>query len=163
MSNNYSYNSLCRHKLSGQSYTSPILRRTGNSPIWGKITVPIRGSSMYDSPTQPTVRLESPTKFTTGESVNHPKDMYRHNVRSQENDRPHGRPLYTPQTSRNVFQNTQETITSQYSQTHTCNQPESSRFFDAYRHVVHVNEFLASVTGRTLEYKLNRTGARTEP
>jgi len=24
---------------------------------------------MYDSPTQPTVRLESPTKFTTGETT----------------------------------------------------------------------------------------------
>jgi len=64
MSNNYSYNSLYRHKLSGQSYTSPILRWTGNSPIWGTITVPTRGSSIYDSP-QPTVRLDSTTKYTT--------------------------------------------------------------------------------------------------
>ena len=31
----YSYNSLYRPELSGQSYTSPILRWTGNSPIWG--------------------------------------------------------------------------------------------------------------------------------
>jgi len=37
---------------------------------------------MYDFPTQPTVRLESPTKFTTGELVNYPKHTYRHNVRS---------------------------------------------------------------------------------
>jgi len=51
MSNQDSYNSLYRYKLSGQSDTSPILRWTSNSPIWGKITVPTRGSSIYDSPT----------------------------------------------------------------------------------------------------------------
>jgi len=51
MSNQDSYNSLYRLKLSGQSDTSPILRWTGNSPIWGKITVPTRGSSTDDSPT----------------------------------------------------------------------------------------------------------------
>jgi len=38
MSNIYSYTSLCWPKVSSQSYTSPILRWTGNSPIWGKIT-----------------------------------------------------------------------------------------------------------------------------
>ena len=57
MSINYSNNSLCWPKLSSQSYTSPILRWTGNSPIWGQITVQTRGSSIYESPTQPTVRL----------------------------------------------------------------------------------------------------------
>ena len=51
MSNQDSYNSLYRLKLSGQSDTSSILRWTGNSPIWGKITVPTRGSSTDDSPT----------------------------------------------------------------------------------------------------------------
>ena len=77
--------------------------------------------------TQPTIRLESQTKFTTVNSVP-PRHTYRRKVRStkEESDRPHGRPLYTPQTSRHVFQNTQETITSQYSPTHTCNQPEDS-------------------------------------
>ena len=50
MNNSYSYTSLCWPKLSSQSYTSPILRWTGNSPIWGQITVPTMGSSTYESP-----------------------------------------------------------------------------------------------------------------
>ena len=73
MSNNDSHNSLYRHKLSGQSYTPPILRRTGNSPIWDKITVPTRRSSMYDSPTH---TADYPAKITNqvhrSELVNYP-------------------------------------------------------------------------------------------
>jgi len=37
MSNIYSHTSLCWPKVSSQSYTSPILRWTGNSPIWTKL------------------------------------------------------------------------------------------------------------------------------
>jgi len=73
MSINYSNNSLCWPKLSSQSYTSPILKWTGNSPIWGKITVQTRGSSIYESPTQPTIRIKSPTKFTAANWWNYPE------------------------------------------------------------------------------------------
>ena len=45
------YNTLYQDKLSGQSNTSPKLRWTGNSPIWGKFTVPAGVSSIYDHPT----------------------------------------------------------------------------------------------------------------
>ena len=43
-----SYNPLYQDKLPGQSNTSPKLRWTGNSPLWGKITVPTGVSSIYD-------------------------------------------------------------------------------------------------------------------
>jgi len=120
MSNNYSYNSLYRHKLSGQSYTSPILRWTGNSPIWGKITVPTRGSSMYDSP--PHTHTTDCSARTTNQNsppanlVNYSNHTYRHNNRSEENDRPHGRPLYSPHTSRKIYSRNMRNNTV----SHTC-------------------------------------------
>ena len=82
-----SYNTLYQDRLSSQSNTSPKLRWTGNSPIWGKITVPTRGSSIYDSHThtQPTDRLESPNSPPWIQYT--PHLTYRHHVCSPERER----------------------------------------------------------------------------
>ena len=90
MSNQDSYNSLYRHKLPGQSDTSPILRWTGNSPIWGKITVLTRGFIYIWLPHTHTADCSArTTKSTTGESVYlyHPTHTNRHNVCSPERKR----------------------------------------------------------------------------
>jgi len=88
MSNQDSYNSLYRLKLSGQSNTSPILRWTGNSPIWGKITVPTRGSSTDDSPTHADLAYANLVN-----KYDYSNPTYQHNIaHPRENDQPHVRP-----------------------------------------------------------------------
>jgi len=109
MNNSYSYTSLCWPKLSSQSYTSPILRWTGNSPIWGKITAQTMGSSIYESPTQPTVRLKSPTKFTATNWWNYPKLTFpyrRATKRTIDRVVDH---YIVPKTSWNIYLDTSET------------------------------------------------------
>ena len=88
-------NTLYQDKLSGQSNTSPKLRWTGNSPIWGKITVPTGVSYEYDHPTHTDLayaNLTSKNTPTLRTATTSPL--------VQENDRPHGWPLYTPLASR---------------------------------------------------------------
>jgi len=88
MSTQDSYNSLYRLKLSGQSDTSPILRWTGNSPIWGKITVPTRGSSTDDSPIHADLTYANlATKYDYSNPTYHTTSL------TQESDQPHVRPL----------------------------------------------------------------------
>ena len=92
-----SYNPLYQDKLPSQSKTSPKLRWTGNSPIWGKITVPTGVSSIYDHHTHTDLAYANLTTNNT--------PTLRTATTSplvQENDRPHSRPLYTPQTTRNI-------------------------------------------------------------
>jgi len=71
-STHYSISYLCISRLLiYQIWSMQILppsHPAGNSPIGGKITVPTGVSFIYDHPTtrtQPTVRLESITEFTT--------------------------------------------------------------------------------------------------
>ena len=81
----------------GQSITSPKLRWTGNFPIWGKITVPTGVSFIYDYPKHTDLAYANHTSTNT--------PTLRTATTSplvQENDRPHGRPLYTSQTTRNI-------------------------------------------------------------
>jgi len=95
-----SYNTLYQDKLSGQSNTSPKLRWTGNSPIWGKITVPTGVTSIYDYPTRTDLTYAN---LTTESSrlIQHSDYTYRHKLTLVlENDQPHRRPLYTPLASR---------------------------------------------------------------
>jgi len=47
----------------GQSNTSPKLRWTGNSPIWGKITVPTGVSYTYDHPTHTQIWLRKSYEY----------------------------------------------------------------------------------------------------
>jgi len=121
------HNSLYRLKLSGQSYTSPILRWTGNSPMWEKITVQTRGSSMYDFPTH---TADCPARITNqvhhSELVNYPELTYRPNVCYKENDRPRGRPLYSPQNfSKDLREHLRRFLDSEAR--HTCRRKSTSR------------------------------------
>jgi len=60
-----SYNTLYQDRLSGQSNTSPKLRWTGNSPIWGEITVPTGVSSTYMTTPHTQIWLSKSTSTNT--------------------------------------------------------------------------------------------------
>ena len=80
MSTQDSYDSLYRLKLSGQSDTSPILRWTGNSPIWGKITVPT--TSTDDSPTHAELAYANPAN-----KYDYSNPTYQHNIAHHPRER----------------------------------------------------------------------------
>jgi len=120
MSNRYSYASLCWPEVSSQSYTSPILRWTGNSLIWGKITAQLGVHLSMNSPytelqllfiykktaNRPIWPMQishtadypakvSPIKFTAANWWMKPKLTLSRTDFDKENDRPRGRSLYT--------------------------------------------------------------------
>jgi len=125
MSNQDSYNSLYRHKLSGQSSSSPILRWTGNSPIWGKITVPTRGSFMYDFPTHADLAYANLTQWV---QLLQPYVPTQHRSPKWTIDRMADRYIVFEHLEKSSLEHTRTSYSRQFlartASSHTCHQPE---------------------------------------